>query len=591
MAGLIGPLRWWWGSPPGPCRFAGNGAGLLLSVLLLLQAAAGNAATRHALLIGVGNYDNPVSALLAPSFDVSAVEQTLVEQWGFERDRIFKLLDGEASKKGIIDALRQLEVVSEEGDFIFIYYAGHGTSALDVNVAAALPHTSGALIPADFDKHGSPQEISNSLVVGRRDIRPILENLDRNGRTVFVAVDACYSGNTVRGANSALTGRPPLRVRSADLLPAGTETRQRPAKQGGKDPYPYREVFYLSAAGEHEPAGEIDDQLLKWYPTFDGKPHGAFTDALLRAMKGLTPGTDANGDGNITYLELFNAVRGFMDERGYQQSPQFLPTIDEAQVDLTQQILFDAPGAIEALAQQPRARPVRLRLIGPNASDQQLADNIEQLELVETDADLILLRDNEGARLVNAAGDIILRDSDAGSDAAWERIRSEVWLRLLESVAADRQQALITLQFMEDAMGATAVRGDDVGFSVQADRAGYLLVFNLNAQGGISLIYPSTEGEARRVAAREVVSVPGIEVVPPFGVDRIVAVSYRSPLAGIKRYFFQTMEPGQEDLERFKQMLVARADILAMVQVQMITAESANRAARGSRGKAGESDD
>lgn len=545
---------------------------------LLVGASAG--ATRHALLIGVGNYDNPVSALLAPPLDVSAVEQTLIEQWGFSSDNIYKLLDGDATRDAIIGALRQLQVVSEEGDFVFVYYAGHGTSALDVNVAAALPHTSGALIPADFDKSGSPEKVAASLVVGRRDIRPILEQLDAGGRQVFFAVDACYSGNTVRGAGQQYTGRPPLVVRAADLLP-GDGPAVKSASPAVSEPYPYRQVFYLSAAGEHEPAGEISEELLPWYPTFDGQPHGAFTDALLRAMRGLTPGTDSNGDGNITYLELFNSVRSFMDQRGYQQSPQFLPTMDEAQVDLTRAIIFDAPGAIESLGKVVETRPVTLRMINPSDRDLQELGRLENLSQVETGADMVLVRDQQGVTLLNAAGDIILADGDRDSVALWQRIRGEIWLRLLAGLDSGEGGGSMALQFSDDAMGATAVRGDEIGFSVQVDQPAHLLIFDLDARGGVSVLYPYDESENRRVQARRLVTIDDILVVPPFGVDKLVAVAYRRPLDGMSRFLGQTLEPGSEDLERFKQMLGARADMLAMTEVQLITTDTVNRAARG----------
>ena len=51
------------------------------------------------------------------------------------------------------------------------------------------------LFPADLDP-ASPHAVER-LLVGRRDLRPRLQQLDR-GRDVFVVFDACYSGNAVR---------------------------------------------------------------------------------------------------------------------------------------------------------------------------------------------------------------------------------------------------------------------------------------------------------------------------------------------------------------------------------------------------------
>jgi len=46
--------------------------------------------------------------------------------------------------------------------------------------------------------------------------------------------------------------------------------------------YPYKNIYYLSASGEFEAAQDISPAFLSQYPTFDGKPHGAFTDTCCK---------------------------------------------------------------------------------------------------------------------------------------------------------------------------------------------------------------------------------------------------------------------------------------------------------------------
>lgn len=560
--------------------------GLLLLAVVLCGSAG--AATRHALLIGVGSYDDPVSALLAPRFDVTAVENTLLEKWAFEPTNVTRLLDGDATREGILRALRNLQLTTEPGDFVFVYYAGHGTSALDLSVAAALPHTSGALIPADFNRHGTPEEIAESLIIGRRDIRPILAQLDAAGREVFFVVDACYSGNTVRGAGQEHTGRPPLPVRAADILPPDVQATPAPPSE---EAYPYSQVFYLSAAGEHEPAGEITDKLLRWYPTFDGQPHGAFTDALLRAMQGLTPGTDANGDGRVSYLELYESVRGFMEKRGYPQSPQFLPTIDEAQVDPSTAIIFDLPGEPQFVQPAPEPdQPLRLKWINPSEADRRLVKSLSGLEITDGDADLILLRESDRSVLLNASGDLISEVFDPASADPWHRIRGELFVRGLASrgVAKGANQNLV-LQYTDPAMGVTAVRGDDLGFVMRPSLPLHLLVFDLESNGGISLLYPINRQEKARQPAGRLTKIEDIVVVPPFGMDKIVAVGLGRPLEaagqasteGLGSFLGQTLDPGSDALARFQQLLAGRDDLRAVAQLSLITTDSVNRAARG----------
>ena len=549
---------------------------LWLGLLVVLLCAPAQGA-KHALLIGVGSYDDPVSALLAPRFDVTAVESTLVEQWQFDPLNISRLLDGDATREGIIGALRELQLTTAPGDFVFVYYAGHGTSALDLSVAAALPHTSGALIPADFNRHGTPEEIVESLVIGRRDIRPILEQLDSAGREVFFVVDACYSGNTVRGVGQQHTGRPPMPVRAADILPADIQTAAAPPSA---EPYPYSQVFYLSAAGEHEPAGEITDKLLRWYPTFDGQPHGAFTDALLRAMQGLTPGTDANNDGRVSYLELFDSVQGFMEERGYPQSPQFLPTLDEAKTDPSTAIVFDLPVEPQFAEPAPAsAEPLKLKWINPNDADRRRAKGLTDLRLVESDADLIMLRESDRTLLLNGAGDVIYEVPDPSAPVPWERIGGELFIRAL-STRGNRGELLV--QYTDPAMGVTAVRGDNLGFVVRPQKAMHLLMFDLESNGGISLLYPMTRSEQARQPAGRLSRLEDIIVVPPFGLDKIVVVGLDKSVADMEDFLGKTLEPGSKGLNAFKQKLAGRQDVEAVTELTLITTESVDRgAARG----------
>ncbi|MEM9532808.1 MAG: caspase family protein [Pseudomonadota bacterium] len=540
-----------------------------------MPATAAAVAKRHALLIGVATYDDPVSALLAPRFDVGALEKTLIEAWGFEPARITRLLDGDATHEGILSALRQLQITTEPGDFIFLYYAGHGTSAADPSAAAPLPHTSGALIPADYRREASGEEAAQSLIVGRRDLRPILEQLDAGGREVFFVVDACYSGNTVRGANLAATGRPPLPVRAADV--AANHAPPPPSAAIDAEVYPYERVYYLSAAGEHEPAGEITEELLRWYPTFDGQPHGAFTDALLRAMRGLNPGTDANADGQLGYLELFMSVREFMSDRGYPQTPQFLPTLAQGGPALSQAVVLPAAPALATADQASDEKPQRVtvRLVNPLPADQTTLAELAGIEATDGAADLTLVRDTQLTRLLNAAGDVIGEVSDPESPFAWERIAGEVFVRSLRSRNPGGQ---VVAQFDDMALGASALRGDNLSLSVRATQLGYLLVFDLESNGGISVLYPVTPAEFGPVTPDALVRFRDLLVVPPFGVDQIVAVLLEQPLRGFKPYAGRTLDPGSAPLKQFRETLASRGDILSRTRVTLVTADSINRA-------------
>jgi len=263
-------------------------------------------AAQHALLVGVGSYSQ--SPLAGPVNDIEVMQRVLQKKWGFNKSNIDILLNEQGTKKNIISAINNLYTKSKPQDEIFIYLSGHGTSASDKDLDIPLPTTSGAFIPFDAVGAKSMKQLIDRLIIGRQDFRPLLKKLDEGNRNVFVAIDACYSGNTVRGSyrKNKLQKR---FMNLSDLLPrsAFNDTsitndtgKQKLAQNSTDDAYPYKNVYYLSASGEHEPAQDIPPEMVAEYPTIDGKPHGAFSDTLLRILN-KNINSDINKDGNITY--------------------------------------------------------------------------------------------------------------------------------------------------------------------------------------------------------------------------------------------------------------------------------------------------
>jgi hypothetical protein len=84
------------------------------------------------------------------------------------------------------------------------------------------------------------------------------------------------------------------------------------------------------------------------------------------------------------------------------------------------------------------------------------------------------------------------------------------------------------------APGQARVRtGERVRVEVVADRDGYLTVFNVGPTGGLNLLYP--EDPAQLAAPRPIVAnrpeqVVDVELTPPAGRERLVAVWTRRPL-------------------------------------------------------------
>jgi len=297
----------------------------LLTLIFCLAITMASAAENHALLIGIGKYKQRL--LEGPPFDVAALARMLNAHYDFPQKNIHTLVNEEAVKLRILDEFQLLTQRTRPGDRVFIYFSGHGTSRRDELMALPLPHSTGALVPADFN--GTPGQSVDTLlaqlIIGRRDLRPTLERLDRD-REILMVFDTCFSGNTVRAIEAPDHPKSSryLRLAPRNIFGAEQDVGNFEENLNPKDPYPYQNVFYISAATDNEVARDIRQSNLHLYPTFDGNPHGVLTDSLLRVLAGQRP-VDTNHDGQWSQIELYTAVKSEVRRR-FKQTPQALPS-------------------------------------------------------------------------------------------------------------------------------------------------------------------------------------------------------------------------------------------------------------------------
>ncbi len=280
-----------------------NATLVILPLIVLVSGVSSALAASHALLIGIGDYPGLSTSyqLKGPAHDVRALEGLLRSAWGVPRENIRTLLNGQATRKAILKGIEDLTAETRPDDFIFIYFSGHGSSGHDPhNKALALEPYTGALIPADFRK-GTTAEMQSRLIIGSRDLQPILKKLEK-GRQVLAVFDACYSGQSVRSILESPTAAKP---RFVDLW-GKVEYPEVGEKTTDLPPYPYRNVIYISASSRLEQALDIDpgggDPRLQ---TCDGRPHGAMTDSLLRALQGERTPTTIAGSATPSFTSLF----------------------------------------------------------------------------------------------------------------------------------------------------------------------------------------------------------------------------------------------------------------------------------------------
>lgn len=565
----------------------------LFGAVLLLMATCVPAAERHALLIGVGDYqDSRVQDLQGPQADIEAMKKALIDHWAFEERNIRTLVDRQATRAHIMQELDALATRSKAGDQVFVYFSGHGTSSEDGTFGhqLKLPHTSGALVPADFPAQKNLQAQIANIIVGRRDLLPLFKQLDRTGRRVFVAFDACYSGHSVRGLyRSAFS--PPVLTRRYLRLATPEASRSASGDDdelaacfdcGTRDPappYPYENIVYLSAASDSETAADIGYGLVNQpgYKTLDGRPHGAFTDALLRVLAGRQQ-ADGNGDGRIEYGELYAAVKRFMENRPYGHEPQLLPQLKEDDTGLTRRSLF-GDGGIPVSgygSDLPTALTLRVQLAEGNSGLRQALENIAGLKLVDGDPQLIIMRDDAGLMILNPSGDLVGRL--ASEAEVLRRLQQELWLRRFTQPS--QQSFGLRISLKESVWGSTAKRGEYITLSLKSEQKAYLLVLDLFPDGELHVLYPYRAQELRLLPGGRLLTVPGercedmIQVTEPFGTDYVVAFAFSNGRGPLPELMGEQIAWGSSLQQRLESWLKRQQGNYAHAALQLKTVPS-----------------
>ncbi len=497
--------------------------GALVLLIGGLSAPRANAAN-HALLIGIGTYQTRV--LEGPPHDVAALKTILASRYDFKPANIRTLINQEAVKARILPELKQLIHQSRPGDRIFISFSGHGTSRRDDLMALPLPHASGALIPADFnpDPDQSLEDMMSQLIVGRRDLRPILEQLDRD-RQVLLVFDTCFAGNTVRagggkeapdpGRYMQLTSRS---VFDEERSIGSFEDNLNPAR-----PYPYRNIFYIAASSENEIAKDIQEEMLFLYPTIDGKPHGALTDALLRVLSGQVP-VDVDNDGQWSQMETFAAVRSLVQER-FKQTPQALPEQGGNAENLHARAFFiRAGGRLARDDSTPETVKPRLRIhVAAELSllKGHLAE-IDGVQIVSTESDLTITPDGDAVVLARPDKHPLCRFTAFDVHQVLDRIRRHLRIQPLVNLVYPHQPFDIELVLRGGAPPNTIHADEPFGFEIRTEKPAYLLLIDIDPAGAVHVLYPSDRSELAPVAPGEHhLLAEGFRTHWPFGTETV----------------------------------------------------------------------
>jgi len=237
-------------------------------------------ASRHALIIGIGEYALPgVSALKGVSKDMNTAKD-IAKAMSVPESNIQFLRDKEATAEQIRVALQKLNERVQPGDRVFIYYSGHGTRWIDTQVDANAC-TEGLLA-------------SDGVPLTNRQVSELITPIASKTDKLMVFYDACHSGGV---ANQPMKTRS-INLGSSTLTPkfvgqvspelCATPTNMKTRSLTGElaktsTPPPPQNMVYIAASR----ADEV---------SFDNPNRGGLaTTAWHECMMGKAKDTDSSG--------------------------------------------------------------------------------------------------------------------------------------------------------------------------------------------------------------------------------------------------------------------------------------------------------
>ena len=201
-----------------------------------------------ALIIGIDKYQHPeIPALETAVKDATAVRDMLVSRYGFQTDHVQALLNEQATREAIEEALFRLGKQAGPEDSVFIYYAGHGQIDKESQ--------RGFWVPVDGKAQSMGTFVSNA------NIRDGIAGM--KAKHVYLVADSCFSG-TLFGKARAM---PPLTEKFFASLYMNksrwglTSGMNEPVADTGKSGHSIFAYFFLKLLRDNEDPYLVPSQI------------------------------------------------------------------------------------------------------------------------------------------------------------------------------------------------------------------------------------------------------------------------------------------------------------------------------------------
>lgn len=178
---------------------------LAILIGLLTGSAVSLAQDRYAVLVGVGQYPHLRDSLQlkGPANDVRLFRDYLLHVEGFQESHIFSLSDNTPTtwpeRDNILATLDNLEARVEEGDFVLLYFSGHGArQPAGPGATEELDGYDEIFLARDVKEWNEAiGSVENAIVDD--EIGAFIQSYRLKGVDVWLIFDSCHSGTMTRG--------------------------------------------------------------------------------------------------------------------------------------------------------------------------------------------------------------------------------------------------------------------------------------------------------------------------------------------------------------------------------------------------------
>lgn len=263
---------------------------LLLGTTMLVSSQL--AAEDRAVIVGIDIYAHLKDQNLNQAAkDAIKFRNFVREDLGFREDQITLILDREATRERVIDALvRDLKFRTKPGDRLIFYFSGHGAQRAD-RTGDEDDGKDEFLVMADA---GKPETFG---ILPDDDLRFIFEYFP--DRRIMVVVDACYSGTISRTAIDQTGELARTLSFDPDTFP----------EFAGSDPAKPPQSLERSRSSTLIPGQahmDVWSAASQTEVAYEDRRGGVFTRLFLEGAGGRA---DRNGNGRVSNAELLKYVR------------------------------------------------------------------------------------------------------------------------------------------------------------------------------------------------------------------------------------------------------------------------------------------